>query len=390
GNNELIARYDNWLGIKQQLAKLYSLPKAKQYQNTDSLEEQANAIEKELVLKSNEFQKNKELFNLNWLGIKKNLKENEAAIEFLNYRKLENNNTYSNNYCALVILPKSTVIARNEAISPIMVNLFEAKELEAVIGEFAGNNLDYISKIYGTLKSQNNKIYDIIWKPIDSLLTGINTVYYSPSGLLHKIAFSAIITDDNKYLSGKYTLNSLASTNIITEQFDKDILTKNLGLCIFGGAQFSSEKGEQEIWKYLEGTKNEANAINKILSDNKIPTKEFSGLLASEENFKSLDGKNSPAILHIATHGFFYSDPKEIKENKEEKLEVGDVAFRGGGIGIESFVTNTNPLMRSGLALARANDVWSKTKADGEDGVLTAYEVSNMNLQNTQLVVMSA
>ncbi|PIY03984.1 MAG: hypothetical protein COZ21_07795 [Bacteroidetes bacterium CG_4_10_14_3_um_filter_31_20] len=46
--------------------------------------------------------------------------------------------------------------------------------------------------------------------------------------------------------------------------------------------------------------------------------------------------------------------------------------------------------MRSGLALARANDVWSKTKADGEDGVLTAYEVSNMNLQNTQLVVMSA
>jgi len=271
-----------------------------------------------------------------------------------------------------------------------MVNLFEAKELEAVIGEFAGNNLDYISKIYGTLKSQNNKIYDIIWKPIDSLLTGINTVYYSPSGLLHKIAFSAIITDDNKYLSGKYTLNSLASTNIITEQFDKDILTKNLGLCIFGGAQFSSEKGEQEIWKYLEGTKNEANAINKILSDNKIPTKEFSGLLASEENFKSLDGKNSPAILHIATHGFFYPDPKEIKENKEEKLEVGDVAFRGGGIGIESFVTNTNPLMRSGLALARANDVWSKTKADGEDGVLTAYEVSNMNLQNTQLVVMSA
>ena len=81
---------------------------------------------------------------------------------------------------------------------------------------------------------------------------------------------------------------------------------------------------------------------------------------------------------------------KEIKEKKDEISEIGDVAFRGGGLGIENFVKNTNPLMRSGLALARANDIWSKPSITGEDGVLTAYEVSNMDLQNTKLLVMSA
>ena len=47
--------------------------------------------------------------------------------------------------------------------------------------------------------------------------------------------------------------------------------------------------------------------------------------------------------------------------------------------------------MRSGLVFAGANTIGrQKTYNDIDDGILTAYEVSNMYLPNTKLVVLSA
>ena len=67
--------------------------------------------------------------------------------------------------------------------------------------------------------------------------------------------------------------------------------------------------------------------------------------------------------------------------------------FRGanGGFGVASFVENPNPLMRAGLVLAGANDVWStKSKKAKDDGVLTAQEVSHIDMRRTKLAVLSA
>ena len=49
-------------------------------------------------------------------------------------------------------------------------------------------------------------------------------------------------------------------------------------------------------------------------------------------------------------------------------------------------------MIRSGLILAGANQAWQNkpSLSDREDGILTAYEISQMNLQNTELVVLSA
>ncbi len=49
--------------------------------------------------------------------------------------------------------------------------------------------------------------------------------------------------------------------------------------------------------------------------------------------------------------------------------------------------------MRSGLILAGGNHAWKTGKPlrpNMEDGVLTAYEISQMDLSNTKLVVLSA
>jgi Uncharacterized protein conserved in bacteria len=77
----------------------------------------------------------------------------------------------------------------------------------------------------------------------------------------------------------------------------------------------------------------------------------------------------------------------------DAEKEVGKIQFRGGNDtrGNNVFIQSSNPLMRSGLVFARANDFWgTNQESTGDDGVLTALEVLNVDLRNNQLVVMSA
>lgn len=78
----------------------------------------------------------------------------------------------------------------------------------------------------------------------------------------------------------------------------------------------------------------------------------------------------SPRILHIATHGYFFPDPK---------LNVS------GGVNIfvrkrMVFKISDHPMMRSGLIMAGGNAAWKGVSStnDSEDGIWTAYEISQM------------
>ncbi|MEQ9414832.1 MAG: CHAT domain-containing protein, partial [Cyclobacteriaceae bacterium] len=83
----------------------------------------------------------------------------------------------------------------------------------------------------------------------------------------------------------------------------------------------------------------------------------------TEQNATELNVKNlgNPAVLHLASHGYF------------KPLE-------GGGKSL------AETMIQSGIALAGVND----NGMDGEDGLLTAFEMSSLNLDGTQLVVLSA
>ncbi len=111
-----------------------------------------------------------------------------------------------------------------------------------------------------------------------------------------------------------------------------------------------SGRGDQEInWQYLPGTEQELNKIMTLLGDENITTTYYSGYQATEESFKSIGVNNpSPSILHIATHGFFFPDIKKDKEN----LDLGGSGFR----------FSENPLIRSGLIMAGANQAWRESQ----------------------------
>jgi hypothetical protein len=136
-------------------------------------------------------------------------------------------------------------------------------------------------------------------------------------------------------------------------------------------------------FRRLPGTREEGALIARLL--NVEPTLEGSVL---ESRIKSC---KSPWILHIATHGFFFEDqeidPEKLGRGMElvgsETLSQGPFPFAG---------RLENPLLRSGLALAGAN--WRakgfRPPPAAEDGLLTAEDVTGMDLLATELVVLSA
>lgn len=136
----------------------------------------------------------------------------------------------------------------------------------------------------------------------------------------------------------------------------------------------------------LPGTEAEARSVAKQLGDKCILRL---GVDAREAELRAV---MSPRVLHLATHGFFLSDQTfNYTNGLSNKLAFSgdtDLALRGGlpPLGHDW----KNPLVRCGIALAGANHAMQATNAVVEDGVVTGLEASLLNLQGTELVILSA
>jgi len=364
---------------RDQISSLLGSEQANRDSLIADLDKKANEQERKLVRMSSEFADIQNLFEYKWQDVQKNLKQGEAAIEFVSFTQDSKKDTSV--YAALIITPESKM--------PHAVKLFNNFELQNIINKSVGTGYGYISSLYST---NSTALYNLIWKPLESELAGINKVYFAPSGVLNNISFSALSKDSGVLLCDYIELVQLSTTGKLINK--QDVQTKqNLSdALVFGGIDYNTDVSEQEVWTYLPGTLAELQSIEKIFKKGKLKYSSFSGKEAKEDVFKQLFANNtsSPCILHISTHGFFYPEPELAK--KEEKVEEGNIQFRGSsGFGNWMFLNNKNPMMRSGLVFAGANRVWSEDwgRTDNE-GVLTAYEISNMLMKNTQLVVLSA
>ncbi len=427
-NSRLIDSYNSFIDIRKSISKQFSIPIANRKVNVDSLKFESDKLEKaiEEMVKGLPGIKNiSGMPTIECNDVQRSLKPGEAAIEFVNFQNFAKRvkRTDSVFYCALIL--------RKNDKFPKMIYLFEEKQLQQIIStQNTSTNANSILQIYGSKNGNTlNKLYRLIWEPIEIQLKDISTIYLAPSGLLNNVSFAAIPVNDSTYLIDKYKINIVSSTRVLTE-LDRHEQTKieNYNASLFGGIEYDVDSSEMisivhkyqkqqnnyltsrslnilEVgtnisWPYLTGTLNEVNGIEKLLKSKSIRINLYSGKKATEEAFKQLgkDGK-SPEVIHVATHGFFFP------EIKTQISTTGDESLRGfkqqlnSNSAVESKQgvlpntgNNINPLLRSGLLFAGANRMWKNIPAiyGVEDGTLTAYDVSNMNLFNTQLVVLSA
>ena len=387
---------------QRRLAAEYAKPIAER-KNVAELEEKANSTEKELARSIFGYAEAKR--QVNWEEVMSNLKKDETAIEFISFNLNFPKKTDSLMYAALVL--------KSGAKQPSYIPLFEEKSLDSLLHADAERKADYVNSLYTlvdrgavAVEAPKKSLYEILWKSLEKELANVKTIYFSPSGLLHRINLDAIPVSETETLSDRFNLIELSSTRQLV--IPTSIKNTNNDAVLFGGIEFeqdstlqnskpllaSRSRGELSFhsidstlrggtWNYLAGTEREVNSIEKILQISGVIVSLKKGYQATEESFKNIGASNSPSprILHIATHGYFFPDAKENEkvsntlDNKEPVFKISD-----------------HPMLRSGLIMAGGNAAWQgkKTLEGREDGILTAYEISQMNLSNTKLVVLSA
>jgi len=271
---------------------------------------------------------------------------------------------------------------------PAVVDMGEAEPLDQLVREFRTGLKDPRNAFVRDLARD---LYTQLIKPLEPHLGDTVHLLISPDSVLSKVPFAALADGTGAYLATKWTITYLTtgrdllrveswsstptrnsvvivanpdfgrSTSIVAEVQSSAQLTRSVELDR-GGMDFSP----------LPGTAHEAKTLKQLLkvTDEHMLTQAN----ATESRFKQIRG---PKILHVATHGFFVRD--QAISGAPSTPDFPQTPSRATMI--------ENPLLRSGLALAGANQ---RRSGDNDDGILTAAEVAQMDLHGTQLVVLSA
>lgn len=389
---------NEWQTNKTILSKQYSQPLNMRMRNLDSLEQVTNEQEKQINKQSAVINATKINQEIDFYQIQKLLKQHEAAIEFVRFSYYRKGWTDSILYGAFVILPNSP--------APIFVTICEEKQIAKLLNSKNNTQDGFVKKLYrSTLKKENNhssitkgdSLYNLVMLPLKSYLINTTSLYIAPAGLLNRIAFDALPIDSIALLIDRFNIRYYSSIRQLAEQKDSIFSpAKPLDLLLFGGIDFNlisfNRNTNRTIttlpdavkknmlgngFAYLKGTKEEVTKIQALFNNNKKTTQLITDTAATEECFKSYSSR-SPKIIHLATHGFSLPNPEKNNNLKEESTN--------------QFTVSDNPLLRSGIVMAGANKVWSGGSPENgkEDGIVTAYEIANLDLSNTELVVLSA
>jgi CHAT domain-containing protein/tetratricopeptide (TPR) repeat protein len=363
------------------------------------LETEIERLEGEVSVRSAEFRTQARPVSLE--SVRAAIPAGAALVELVLYRPFDpkavgKSRFGAPRYVAYVLKP--------DAAAPLWVDLGETETIER---DIAAWRRALTNPATLEVRERGRALDEKLMSPVRKLLGAARHILLSPDGALNLIPFGALVDEQNKYLLESYTITYLTSGRDLlrlqsgagSRQPPVVVANPNFGGATTGTATRShaadqslpapasaplplaSSRRSVEMsninFQPLPGTKGEAAALNTILPGVLLLTE--SG--ASEAAVKRV---SAPSILHIATHGFFLPDQK--------RDEASEANARGLGLGnAPAAARGENPLLRSGLALAGANERGSGgTAAGAEDGVLTAYEAAGLDLWGTRLVVLSA
>ena len=360
-------------------------------QQLASLEKQRETLEAEISKRSAEFRTQAQAVTL--AAVEEAIPEHAALVEFASYRPFDpkadsNSRAYSEpHYIAYVLRQHGDV--RWKEIGPVKPVDEAVAALRAALRDPDRKDVQKLARA----------LDEKLMQPVRALAGGASQLLISPDGELNLIPFEALVDEHQHYLIERFSISYLTTgRDLLRLQVARASRSGPMIIAdpIFGEpTELASVKpvrarGSSSLagriaarrsvttaadlsgvyFAPLSGTALEASAIKAQFPEAQLLT----GQQATEKAVKKI---NAPSILHIATHGFFLTDPTRPADSGPPAENTRSIQGRAGA---------ENPLLRSGLALAGAN-----LKHSGpENGILTALEASNLNLWGTKLVTLSA
>lgn len=281
-------------------------------------------------------------------------------------------------------------IIDNRQEYPLLKELFTESSIDSLN---VSQPHQYYSGHYG------DALYRLLWEPLKDYVKEGDVVFYVPSQFLFQIAPEALPAGDGSVLGDHYHFVRLSSARELVNYNPKLAIAHVEGrndAVLYGDLRYDLGYNEmqKESNKYdippmlvmrgndeplrgdssfhrLPGSKKEITSVAKELKKAGLSVLPFSGPEGTQESFVSLSG-NSPGIIHLATHGFYYT-PDEAER-------------------IDYLKGCTDAMSLSGLVLAGGNAAWlGKDLPDGVlGGILRASDIARMDLTGVEMVVLSA
>ena len=365
--NNLVSRLK---ARRDRLGHLYQLP-INLVQDGNSmavLEKEIDALEKAISLKSSEtlYGDGLPAEQINWKALVPKLGPNEAIVEIVRFRKYDRQSSRKKDYFGFAdsVYYAALILTRETREKPALVVFKDGTNLESRFYYYYKNAMKY--------NVEDDLSYHFFWAPLENSLRGKAKIFLSADGVYHKINVNTFRDPQaKKFLLEKFDIVYLLNPiQFLENKTPASKIKRNavlMGDPVFDVDLNSPRERSAEFDHFtgLPGTQEEVRSIDKVLLSHSWKTTLYLKAMATENNLKSV---HSPAILHLASHGFFSSDVVAL--NAEAKKEF---------------------LFHSGIVLTGANKSLSTGSTSfHNDGIVTAFEVMNLDLANTQLVVLSA
>jgi CHAT domain-containing protein/tetratricopeptide (TPR) repeat protein len=374
------------------------------------LSDRKEELERDLSGKSDEFRREKSLLQMDPSELQRCLPPNVALIDFLEYRHTSlppkgKGIRVHQQLMAAFVVRRDRPIERFE-LGPVDV-------LSAAIDAWRKNiQLDLIEPAANAPSARfpgppEQFLKQRLWMPLKSSLAGATTVLVSPDGVLNQIPLAALPGEK----PGTYLIEELTLVNVPVPRLLPFLLKKpkpnapeqlpgDRSLLLVGNVQYGGDPGRSDgvlvasrkavrgaeagelAFVELPGFVTESATIQDSFKE------EFRGgafkMLGRDKATEAAFRQAAPhyRYMHLATHGFFA--PREVASALSPTAESSESG--PGALGREG-IRGYHPGLLSGVALSGANAHDSK---GGDDGILTAVEVADLDLERTELVVLSA
>jgi CHAT domain-containing protein len=306
------------------------------------------------------------------------------------------------------------VLPSGEADQVEMIDLGEAEPIDRMIATFRSMITDEEDegdkRGLGALPSSARRtegedvglrLREAIFDPLLKAIGDHKRLLISPDGNLSRLPFEVLPTADRRRLIDAYRISYLgagrdvvrfgfksnrqSARSLVAADPDFDLGAQAMradGAAGAGRRSCDLKRETMGTFERLPGTRREGENIAAMLK-----AELWTAGAALDARLKQCQ---SPRILHLATHGFFLEDQK--RDPNDERLGFGSMSLSESGMQRLADARFENPLLRSGLALAGVNSWLEKGELmeEAEDGLLTAEDVSGLDLLDTELVVLSA